>query len=664
MWPAQILSGFQSSSKFPIMGRIRAERLPRLLRATGTFWLTVVVACKGETTNPAAEVAVVQAFISASIIGIGEQTGATAITLDGAGRVVPDQPIVWSSSHPQVASVNASGSITGLAPGTTTITGTSGQASGQVSLTVVATLPNIKVDYAYLLQVVQRFGSTVPLIAGGNPLLVRVFGRLDRPMPRGSRPPRVRVEFFQNGTPIAIDEREMTNVAATATSAIHEVVMPSPMPGLSFRVTVNPDSSPPEETLADNVFPGAGRTHAVDVRVMQPLKLHFVPLVMFPFADGDPALIPELLPPAYQVLPVSTIDVTVGQRLSTQWRGELGDRGALGNVLRQVDVVRLLEGSRAYWVALMGAGAGFSGIGFLGTDPTDFGPNTHVVGLRGWNLTLAHELGHNMARLHAPCANPADDLDLNYPYAGGIANISGADLYTWSINGTFPAEKPPSTFDLMSYCGPRWISDYTYEAFIKWRTSEDSASLAARDEPQCDCLIVWGTVTGDSIHLDPSFVARTRPALPRKSGAYSLSGSDARGTALFSLSFDPARLDHDDSRPFLFAIPLSATGRSELTRIAVAGEGKSKVRMRAGTAFSLRSPLDLASPRLAAATDGRATITWDTTATPLLIARDPLTGRVLGISQSGRMNVATSSERLNVLLSDGIRSVETTLVRQ
>jgi hypothetical protein len=269
-----------------------------------------------------------------------------------------------------------------------------------------------------------------------------------------------------------------------------------------------------------------------------------------------------------------------------------------------------------------------------------------------------------MGRLHAPCANPADDLDLNYPYAGGIANISGADLYTWSINGTFPAEKPPTIFDLMSYCGPRWISDYTYEAFIKWRTIEDSASLAAREEPECECLIVWGTVNGDSIHLDPSFVARTRPALPRRSGAYSLSGTDARGTTLFSLSFDPARLDHDDSRPFLFAIPLSATGRSELTRIAVAGEGKSKERLRAAGAFSLRGLSDLGSPRLAMATDGRATITWDTSATPLLIARDPVSGRVLGISQSGRMTVATSADRVNVLLSDGIRSVVTTLVRQ
>jgi hypothetical protein len=644
-----------------IMGRKGAEPFGRFLRAAGGFLLVVSAACERQPTTPVAEVAAVVVSVDLSTIGVGEHASASAILLDEGGRALPDQPVTWRSSNPEIATVDRSGTVTGQAAGTTTIAATRGTASGGASIAVVATLPNIRVDDAQLLQVVQ----SVPLIAGGHPVLVRVFGRWDRPLPKGSRRPLVRVEFFRGATPIAVDERPLTGIVTTSASAIHEVVMPAPTAGvgLNFRITVNPDSNPPEATMQDNGFPRAGQTRAADVRVLQPLKLHFVPLIMPPFLDGDISTLPDILFAVHQVHPVSTIDTTIGPAMAAEWRGTLGDRGALGFVLRQVDVARLLEKSRAYYVAVMGPGAGFSGIGFLGSDPTDFGPGTHVSGIRGSLAPLAHELGHNMGRLHAPCANPADNLDPTYPYPGGVVGVAGADLYTWSITATFPTEKPTTMFDLMSYCGPRWISDYTYDALLRWRTTEDAALRTLRDQAEQDCLIVWGSVDGDSIHLEPSFTARTRPALPRRPGAYSLSGSDARGASLFTFSFDPARLDHGETRQFLFAIPFSISQESALARIAVAGEGRSNERLRAAGAFSSSRLATFGAPRVGSPSAGRATISWDTSAAPLLIAREPLSGRVLGIGQSGRMTVAMTAGRVEVLLSDGIRSVVTTLAR-
>ncbi|HEV8549963.1 MAG TPA: M66 family metalloprotease [Polyangiaceae bacterium] len=66
--------------------------------------------------------------------------------------------------------------------------------------------------------------------------------------------------------------------------------------------------------------------------------------------------------------------------------------------------------------------------------------------------TLAHELGHALGRDHSPCGT--DDPDPLYPYKDGgigVYGYDGARLLS------------PSTYtDLMGYCVPVWISDYTY----------------------------------------------------------------------------------------------------------------------------------------------------------------------------------------------------------
>jgi Big-like domain-containing protein len=641
----------------------------RIPRAVAAVVLALAGACEhGATTTAPRGVATIQLSLDVPTIGIGEHTRASATALDAAGGFLPEARIEWRSSRPDVATVDGNGTVTGVSAGTATITASSNGVTGALPLVVVATLPNVKIEYAYLSQVVQRVSGTVPLIAGGNPVLVRVFGRWDRPFPAGSARPRVRVELFHDATLVAVDESDLTGFVSTSTTAIHEVVMPASVvqPGLRFRVTINPDSIPAEQTLSDNVFPGPGATHAVDVRVMQPFKLHFLPLILPLFLDGDITTqnLETVLTTVRQVLPVGPIDATIGSQTALQWKGGLDDVGAMSFVLAQIDLIRMLEGSKSYYVGVAGIGTGFTGIGYLGSTPLDFGPSTHDVMIRGPNAPLAHELGHNMGRKHTPCGNPLDP-DLNYPYPGGSDGESGADLYTWSINGTFPAEKPgATTFDLMGYCAPRWISDFTYEALLRWRITEDSASLALGDEASEECLIVWGAVTGESIRLEPSFVVKTRPVLPRRSGAYTVSGTTARGAPLFSLSFDPAALDQGDERHFMFAIPLPAAQRAALTRVAVAGERRSSERVRVAASLSVSARVAAAAPRFALASSGRATITWDTTAAPMVIVREPGTGRVLGIGESGQLTLSTSATAVEVLMSDGVGSVLTTVTRR
>jgi len=69
--------------------------------------------------------------------------------------------------------------------------------------------------------------------------------------------------------------------------------------------------------------------------------------------------------------------------------------------------------------------------------------------------TLAQELAHAMGREHAPCGG-ADGPDPEYPYARAGIGVVGWNPVTKKV------VDPSRAKDFMSYCGPTWISDYTY----------------------------------------------------------------------------------------------------------------------------------------------------------------------------------------------------------
>lgn len=69
--------------------------------------------------------------------------------------------------------------------------------------------------------------------------------------------------------------------------------------------------------------------------------------------------------------------------------------------------------------------------------------------------TLVHELGHAHGRYHAPCGGPAQ-VDGYYPYTGG-------GIGSWGYDQRSQTLLDPSDFtDMMGYCDPIWVSDYTF----------------------------------------------------------------------------------------------------------------------------------------------------------------------------------------------------------
>jgi hypothetical protein len=83
-----------------------------------------------------------------------------------------------------------------------------------------------------------------------------------------------------------------------------------------------------------------------------------------------------------------------------------------------------------------------------------------AAGPVGAGATAAQEIAHAFDRDHAPCGG-AENTDPNYPVYDALPTGS---IGEFGIDDSGAVQDPSTTFDFMSYCGPTWISPYTYES--------------------------------------------------------------------------------------------------------------------------------------------------------------------------------------------------------
>jgi len=125
----------------------------------GTAAITVIVV-------PVASVTVSPA---AATIVVGGTQQLSAVTKDSAGNTLNGRVVTWSSSNPAVATVSASGLVSGVAAGSASITATSEGKSGSAAVTV-QTPPTVSGDTIPLQIVRMDGGSGSALVSNGVPL--------------------------------------------------------------------------------------------------------------------------------------------------------------------------------------------------------------------------------------------------------------------------------------------------------------------------------------------------------------------------------------------------------------------------------------------------------------------------------------------------------------
>ncbi len=140
----------------------------------------------------------------------------------------------------------------------------------------------------------------------------------------------------------------------------------------------------------------------------------------------------------------------------------MGARGTTGPIFSIIDRIKAAEmgslGSRVKYYALFpGAPANQSGATGWGVAPD------RAAGEVNADWVMAQEIGHTCFRPHAPCGVP--DPDPNYPNYDPARPASIGEYGFDIVSG---AVKDPATYrDFMSYCGPQWVSPYTYEALAQ-----------------------------------------------------------------------------------------------------------------------------------------------------------------------------------------------------
>lgn len=500
-----------------------------------------------------------------------------------------------------------------------------------------------------LTQSTQNKNRSVHMVAGRDAAL-RLFLRTNE---QGKFNNALSVKLFANGAKF----KELN--APAGTLSLHPYtndisVLNVPVSGNLIRQGL----SVKVETSNGWMFPEGGAPLSITVKDAAEFHIRFIPIyVPSRGATGDvnSQNTDEYMEAALDMFPIDdyVVDlhnaVTVNPDTTTQ-------RSLYSTALSDMHALWLAEGQPDYYyygVIPQNTG-GIVGLGYL-DDPQ---PHAYRQAV-GWDYpgyqyrsqTMAHELGHNIGRSHAPCGGPAGP-DPNYPYPNAIIGAYGYEVDRGEL-------KEPTVYkDLMSYCEPAWISDYTYKAVMKFREKANSTGQAY-SRPQ-EVLLLWGQITNNKLVLKPAFRIEAPASMPQKPGPYTLSGFDDDGRQLFSFSFSGVRVaDLNGMRHFAFAVPIDRVQINQLQTIQVSGQSLEAMQQASVPARMAQNKAKL-SPNVAARRINTKTVSlqWSNSRYQMALVRNAHTGEVIGFINRSRSEIKTDAKALKVYFSDGVHTVE------
>jgi hypothetical protein len=366
--------------------------------------------------------------------------------------------------------------------------GSSGVPVTGLRITEVAIYQGVKIS---LLRDGQTFESPEVPVVRGRSATMRAFVIPDAGWQ--SREVRGRLEVFDGTKKLATIEARATIGGASSDADLASTFnfdLSGAHVGADLRYAValfeSKAGAPKLGTSEGSVHPATGEAKVTTQDAGKVLKVVLVPMRYK--GDGSDRL-PNTSAPVLQRLrehmrdlyPIPDVEVTVREPVDLT-SSPLANGQGWGRALSQL--LELRRSDRAlpeiYYYGLFQPAASFArfctggcitGLSTGSQDANDatvrgsIGVGFESDGTYSVESTFVHELGHAHGRDHSPCGLGGQPADGNYPHRS-------ASIGVWGYSASQKTLLDPGRAkDFMSYCGPTWVSDYTYRALfdrISW----------------------------------------------------------------------------------------------------------------------------------------------------------------------------------------------------
>jgi hypothetical protein len=413
------------------------------------------------------------------------------LALAGCNMITGADDIVFVDGKPGANSPD--GSTGGATSGSGAASGSGTAQGGSTPQPAMGPVDGVALNSVVIYQSVSRpimdggspFQSNVPVIAD-RPALVRLFYTSDggyngQPITArltiGSAPPIEQSEMLVGGGSTEGNPDSTINIQVPA-----ELIQT----GVGYRVDL---LQPLEQTTGQNSGARYPTTDGelADLGAQQSglLKVTLVPVQYNGDGSGrlpdtSAAQLKRYEDLFFAMYPIADIDLQV--HATVGYGGDVYANGiGWDNLLNAIADLRENDNAafNEYYYGIFEPASSFNnycgggcvtGLGFVG-DPQDGWSHSAIgVGFTGDNAaeTAVHELGHNHGRQHAPCGTSGDG---NYPYSGAAIGVWGYDM----VKGLLL--DPSDHVDMMSYCNPKWISDYNFTHIFERIQFVNSASF-------------------------------------------------------------------------------------------------------------------------------------------------------------------------------------------
>lgn len=529
------------------------------------------------------------------------------------GEILAQDRFTWTSEAPEIATITPAGLLTAVTEGISRLTlaglGAERAVFARVSADAPAVAWDVALTDAHWTQGVQDERQSIPVVREGRAAVVNVLAYASEDAP----PSAVILWVFNTaGGVIWRDSVTLTPAVGAPPSFATpnaQFLVPRTVvnAGASWRLERVASATGADALPANDRLPRSGNE---PLRAVTPpvLKLHLVPLKLTKHGnvstpvDLSTAVFYDSI--ARIRLPLGRVEISVGAPqptnanfLTEDGSTTSGDTPFFMRVLEEIDAARVAHPtlSTAIWIGVIPR-PGFEtsrwgGMAYYPSTPTLSGPfsKSQVVKGHDWyespvsaGFTVAHELGHNFGRRHAPCGGVAN-ADPYYPVPGGRAGRWLHWTSRWEHGAVnFASTISDTASDIMSYCGDRWVSAYTYLGILNFRQLDGAALVAAEERGRS--IIVRGVVLDGVIRLSPPRVEEAVVVAEAPGSPVLVELLDAAGQVLFQQRARVGRTGDPEA------------GLAYVAHIALRDEWSSRVRRVRASAFGRTAEQALSIP--------------------------------------------------------------------